>query len=47
MEVRNERRERTYGFLGLLLEVHENDGRHGKEGRPSEGNFRAARGHCG
>lgn len=37
----------TYGFLGLLLEVHEDDGRHGKDRRPSEGDFRAAGGHFG
>lgn len=38
---------RTYGFLGLLLEVHEDDGRRGEERCPGEGDFRAAGCHCG
>lgn len=37
----------AYGFLGRLLEVHEDDGRRGEEGGAGEGELGAAGGHCG
>lgn len=39
------REDESYMFLGLLLEVHQDDGRHGEERRPGEGDLGAAGGH--
>ena len=40
-------REATNSFLGLLLEMHEDDGRHGEEGCSGQGDLGAAGRHAG